>query len=236
MVDPGPIVQLLSYWAPTRWAADRTSLMQIEFSVNQRGEMEHSVAEVVWQTGDPDEALAVVPSNASRQVVQAMRRLLQPWPRGRYTKAYNRTGGVLNYLTPPWGMEQDELWAEKVAQWRATSFPDDDARVQAMRDLEREWNHQPHPFFAGLTPAQVMVGGGEQERALAREFLDLLTAEFDGKGHESEGQALIQSLTLLRAWQFRRLDDGRRPVDVIRAERSDLLARRARILAERGRD
>ena len=42
MVDSGPVVQLLSYWAPTRWAADRTSQMQIEFSVNQRGTMEHA--------------------------------------------------------------------------------------------------------------------------------------------------------------------------------------------------
>jgi hypothetical protein len=105
-----------------------------------------------------------------------------------------------------------------------------------MRDLEQAWNHRPHPFFAGLTPAQVMIGGGEQERALAQDFLDLLTAQFDGKGHESEGQALVQSLMLLRAWQFHPLPDGGRPIDVILAERSDLLARRARILGERGRE
>jgi hypothetical protein len=210
--------------------------MQIEFSVNQRGTMECSISEMAWRTGNPDEALSVLPPSASRKVYQTMRRLLQPWQPGRYTEAYTRTGGVLNYLTPPWGTEQDELWAEMVTGWKATSFASSDARVRAMRDLEQEWNHRPHPFFAGLTPAQVMIGGGEQERELARDFLDFLTAEFDGKGHESEGQALVQSLTLLRAWQFRPLADGQRPIDIILAERSDLLARRVRILDQRSRE
>lgn len=109
MVDSSPIVQLLSYWAPTSWAADRTSLMQIEFSVNQRGDSEESIAEMAWRTGNPGEALSVLPSAASGRVYQKMRRMLQPWRRGRYTEAYNRTGGVLNYLTPPWNTQQDEV-------------------------------------------------------------------------------------------------------------------------------
>jgi hypothetical protein len=236
MVDSVLRLEVFSYWSPTRLAVQRANEMQIEFSLNQLGAMEYSVAEVAWRTGDLGEALSVVPQGMSPGSLRTMRHLLQPWPRGRYSEAYNRTGGVLNYLTPPWNTQQDEVWAEMVAQWKATSFPDDEARVQAMRDLEQAWNHRPHPFFAGLTPAQVMVGGGELERALARDFLDRLTAKFDGKGHESEGHALVQSLILLRAWQFRPQPDGRRPIDVILAERSELLARRAHILGERGQD
>ena len=234
MVASGLWLDVFSYWSPTRSSAERADLMRLEFSVNQRGKIEYSVAEVAWRTRDLDEALSVLPSMMPKETLQKMRRLLRPWQQGRYTEAYKRSGGILNYLTPPWGTEQDEMWAEIVAAWKVTSFVDDRARQSAMRDLEQEWNHRPHPFFAGLTPAQVLIGGGEQERVLARDFLNHLTAQFDGKGFESEGLALVQSLTLLRAWQFQPLADGQRPVDVILAERSDLLARRAQILNQRG--
>jgi hypothetical protein len=95
------------------------------------------------------------------------------------------------------------------------------------------WNTMPHPFFAGLTPAQVMVGGGSQEAELADEFLTKLARMYDGRSFESEGQALIKTLMLLRGWQSQPRRDGRMVLDIIVGERNELLARRARILDER---
>jgi hypothetical protein len=59
------------------------------------------------------------------------------------------------------------------------------------------------------------------ERTLAKQ-------EFVG-----EGDALIKTLMLLRGWQVEPQHNGQTPMQIILAERSDLLARRARALAER---
>jgi hypothetical protein len=135
-------------------------------------------------------------------------------------------------FTPPWGEEQDEVWAEMVAKWKAQTFPNSQARQEALRALEQQWNTTPHPFFAGLTPAQVMVGGGPQEAELADEFLRRLTRMYDGRPFASEGEALIKTLTLLRGWQCQPRKDGQTVPDIIVAERNKLLARRARTLNE----
>lgn len=107
-----------------------------------------------------------------------------------------------------------------------------DARQEALQALEQQWNTTPHPFFAGLIPAQVMVGGGFQEGELAQEFLQQLKRMFDGRPFESEGEALVKTLTLLRGWQCQPRKDGRTPLEIIIAERNELLARRARALEE----
>jgi len=201
--------------------------MRLEFSVNQRSDrMPESIAEVCCSTGSLDRALSVVPSIVPPRFMAAIRRLLRPWPDGRYAEAYGRSGGILNLLTPPWGEEQDEAWKAMLAE-RITED------VEALRALGQRWNTTPHPFFAGLTPAQVMVGGGNLERDLAEEFLAQLMDRFDGHPFESEGEALIQTLAFLRGWQRQPRLGGRTPFDIIVAERDDLLARRARALSAR---
>ena len=117
-----------------------------------------------------------------------------------------------------------------LAGWRAETFPDENARQEALRSLEQRWNHTPHLFFAGLTPAQVMTGGGHEEAELAREFLKRLMQIFDGHPFESEGQALVETLMLLRGWACQPLEDGRPPLYIIVTERDELLARRERAL------
>jgi hypothetical protein len=117
-----------------------------------------------------------------------------------------------------------------VAGWEAQTFGSAGDRQDALRALEQRWNTTPHPFFAGLTPAQVMVGGGRQENKLGREFLEQLTQTFDGQPFESEGQSLTQTLILLRGWECQPGDDGQRPRDIIVAERNKLLALRDRTL------
>jgi hypothetical protein len=232
MVDRSPTLRQTAYWVPTKVSGERSFSMLVEFSLHQRPEgTRHSIAEVAWSTGSIDEALSIVPSFIPEKTRREMRRLLQPWPGGRYTAAYQRSGGILNLFTPPWDERQDEVWAEMLAGWEAETFADDDARQEALRALEQRWNTTPHPFFAGLTPAQVMVGGGPRENELAREFLERLTDMFDGRPFESEGEALIKTLMLLRGWGCQPEENGQTPRDVIVAERDELLARRARTLS-----
>ncbi|MBC8447570.1 MAG: hypothetical protein H8D78_07455 [Chloroflexi bacterium] len=234
MVDDRPVLELKTLWFPTQAAGERSFLMNLEFSLNHRGpEDQPSLAEVACSSGSVDQALALLPPIVPRQTRRIMRRLLRPWPQGRYSEAYDRSGGILNLFTPPWGQAQDEVWAGMVAEWQAQSFPDGQAGQAALRALEQRGNTTPHPFFAGLTPAQVMVGGGPREADLSAEFLDRLAQTFERRPFPSEGQALIKTVLLLRGWQCQPQRDGRTIVQIIIAERDELLARRARALAQR---
>lgn len=230
MVDNAPQVIIKNFWVPTEAAGERVFWMSLEYSLNKPSKEGQSLAKVVWSTGDMEEAFLALPPIVPAKIRRDAQRLLQPWPNGRYTDAYRWSGGILNVFTPPWGEEQDKVWAQMASEWEDTSFAAEDAKQEALRELEQRWNHTPHPFFAGLTPAQVMVGGGPQEADLADEFLYHLTQMYDRRPFESEGEALIQTLTLLRGWECQSRDDGRTPLDIIIAERNDLLAQRERVL------
>jgi hypothetical protein len=119
-----------------------------------------------------------------------------------------------------------------VAGWEATRYPDEQTRQEALNALEQQWNASPHPFFAGLTPAQVMVGGGAREQALATEFLERIAEMLDGHPFRSEGEALTHVVLMLRAWECAPRRRGMTPRKIIVAERDKLLARRARVLEE----
>jgi hypothetical protein len=231
MVEDQPVVEFQQLWFPTRASGERSFLMNLEFGLNQipKGD-ELSVAEVAWSTGDVEEALLSLPTIVPEETRGRMKRLLQPWPEGRYTEAYNRSGGILNLFTPSWGEAQDEVWAGKVTDWEARSFPDDQTRQELLSALEQQWNTSPHPFFAGLTPAQVMVGGGVREQALAMEFLERIAEMLDGRPFQSEGEALTNVVLLLRGWECEPRRRGLTPRKIIVAERDKLLARRARVL------
>ncbi len=212
--------------------------MLVEFSLNGYPEAgKPSFAEIAWSSGDVERALSLLPAYVPDKTRREAQRLLQPWPEGRYTEAHHRSGGILNLFTPPWGEQEDEVWAEMLAEWKATTFANDDDRQEALQVLEQQWNMTSHPFFAGLTPAQVMVGGGPQEAELAEEFLGQLTRMCDGRPFESEGEALIKTLMLLRGWQCQPRRNDQTPLDIVVAERNELLARRARALnCEKGRN
>jgi hypothetical protein len=66
---------------------------------------------------------------------------------------------------------------------------------------------------------------------LADEFLQQLTHMYDGRPFESEGEALIKTMTLLRSWQSQPREAGGTVLSIIVAERNELLARRARVLS-----
>jgi hypothetical protein len=219
---------------PTRAAAERSALMDLEFAVNQSGKQgEPGMAEIVWTTGDIKQALVDLPSIVPARIRREFQRLLQPWPSGRYVEAYRRSGGILNLFTPAWGEPQDEVWSTILAEWQAAAFTDERARRAALIDLEQQWNTTPHPFFAGLTPAQVMIGGGPLEAKLADEFLTQLERTLAKQNSVGEGAALIKTLVLLRGWQVESPRGGQTPWQIIVAERDDLLLRRNRALATR---
>jgi hypothetical protein len=208
-------------------------VMNLEFNLNQiPKDSRLSMAEMALATGDVEAVLLEVPDAVPPEIKRRLREMLQPWPEGRYTTAYSRSGGILNVFTPAWGEDQDEVWAGMVAGWEATSYPDEETRREALRELGEEWNRTPHPFFAGLTPEQVMVGGGPREEALSREFLDHLSEQFDTLIFESEGVALNRTVVMLRGWQCEQVARRRSIRDVIVAERDELLARRARVMEE----
>jgi hypothetical protein len=233
VVEDGVKVELRSHWIPTRASSEQMLIMELEFSLNHvPKDALLSMAEMVLATGDVEAALSSVPPVVPPEIRSRMSALLQPWPEGRYTEAYKRSGGILNLFTPAWGEAQDEVWAGMVAGWQAATYPGEEARQAALRELEQRWNRTPHPFFAGLTPEQVMVGGGPQEKALAREFLEHLSELFDGQGFESEGKALIKTVLLLRGWQCEPHGRGGSRRKVIVAERDELLTRRARLMED----
>lgn len=219
---------------PTRAAAERSALMDLEFAVNQSGNSgEPSLAEIVWATGDIKRALAELPSIVPPRTRREFQRLLQPWPIGRYVAAYHRSGGILNLFTPAWSEKHDEVWARLLAEWKATTFADERARQASLLELEQRWNTTPHPFFAGLTPAQVMIGGGPLEAKLADDFLTHLERTFAKQSFVGEGDGLIKALMLLRGWQVEPQRGGQTPWQIIVTERNDLLARRERALSVR---
>jgi hypothetical protein len=234
MVNDQPMLQLRTRWFPTRASGERLMLMEFEFAVNARGSKgEPSIAEIAWATGNIKQALADLPPIVPTRVRREFERLLQPWRQGRYTEAYHRTGGILNLFTPPWGEQQDEVWNKMQTEWRARTFPDDETRRTAQAELEQQWNNSPHPFFAGLTPAQVLIGGGAQEAKLADEFLAQIEKTFGKREFAGEGDMLIKTLMLLRGWQVEPQRNGQTPMQIILAERNELLNRRARVLSER---
>jgi hypothetical protein len=79
----------------------------------------------------------------------------------------------------------------------------------------------------------VMVGGGPQEARVAEELLSLAERRLGKREYQGDGEALIKTLMLLRGWQAQPQRDGRTPMQIILAERNELLARRKRALVAR---
>lgn len=212
---------------PTRAAAERSVQMEWEFALHQPGDQNApSLAESVWRTGDIKSALAQLPPVVPARIRHEFERLLQPWPVGRYVDVYRRSGGILNLFTPVWTEPQDEIWSHFMSEWKAATFPDERTRRAALLELEQRWNTTPQPFFAGLTPAQVMLGGGPREARLAEEFLTQNDRTLAKQSFIGEGDAVIKTLMLLRGWQVEPQRAGQTPWQIIVAERNELLARR----------
>jgi|BarGraNGADG00212_2_1021979.scaffolds.fasta_scaffold30900_2 hypothetical protein len=234
MVKDQNRLEVRTQWFPTQQSGERSLTLQLESVLNQPGAQdESSMAETAWSTGDIQQALADLLPVGPARVRRELQRLLQPWPQRRYAAAYGRSGGILNLFTPPWDEKQDEVWHRLRTAWKARNFADEKSRRAALAEVEQQWNETAHPFFAGLTPAHVMVGGGPQEAKLANEFLSLAERRLGKGDYQGDGEALIKTLMLLRGWQVQPQRDGRTPMQIILAERNELLARRKRALVAR---
>ena len=129
MVNDQPVLQLRTRWFPTRASGERSMLMELEFATNARGDKgKPSMAAIAWSSGDILHALADLPPIVPPPVRREFKRLLRPWPPGRYVEAYRRSGGILNLFTPPWDERSDEVWNKMKAEWQAKTFTDDNAR------------------------------------------------------------------------------------------------------------
>jgi hypothetical protein len=103
MVDSFPRLELTKHWFPTRVSGERSFTMFVEFSLNGYPEPGGPSFVEIAQTAGVSQALSALPSFLPSRAKREARRLLQPWSDGRYTDVYQRTGGILNLFTPPWG-------------------------------------------------------------------------------------------------------------------------------------
>jgi len=92
MVDSGPRLEVTTHWFPTKASGERLFAMQLEYSLNGHPEPGHPSFVEMALTSGVAKALDALPSILPKKAVREARRLLQPWPDGRYTDAYQRTG------------------------------------------------------------------------------------------------------------------------------------------------
>jgi len=122
----------------------------------------------------------------------------------RYVEAYEKSGGLLNFLLPDPREEDDEVWRNLYERYVAEeSFSSEEEKQRRLEEVSVLWNYTPNPLFSMLTPAQVWAGPGPIEGELLTQFLEALNDKF-GRPQvpfRSEGDAIIQSILFLRAWQ-----------------------------------
>ena len=144
------------------------------------------------------------------RAMQAQTLLPLPDPSRPLTEALERSGGLLNiFLAPPTREDLERLGPS--------------AR-------ETSWNTAPCVLLSGLTPAEVVVGGGPKEMELIHEAMTGLAESLSQHGDSwpSRGEACMAFLLQLRQWQVVPQAElgARTPMAVIFEERSALVAQR----------
>lgn len=141
---------------------------------------------------------------------------------GDEDEIYGPRGGVLCILLPTTSTDQD-------LAYQAMDAEEDDG--PSLMDFV----HQPNELFSGLTPAQVWVGAGKHEMALADAFLPQLWARMKDKKFATPGQANTEWLSQLRLWSYNPAPGYRgRVIDIIVQERNENLARRRPLIEALG--
>ena len=219
----------MTFWFPTADSVARGQALAMETNLHRRPRAgAPSLAERVWSSGDMSSALSALPEDTSADVRSATLALLAPWPPGRYTQALKRSGGILNLFRPLWRGQREPVWERMRRLW----YGADDARGgQPPLALQRAWNHTPLPALGGLTPAQAMVGVGPAETEVTWAFMEELERRYGEGGFAEEEGALRVSVELLGDWMADLEADGRPLREMVVAERSALLARRAELVS-----
>jgi hypothetical protein len=138
---------------------------------------------------------------------------------GSLEEIYGPRGGVLCILLPTTSMELDH----------------GHKGMTSGETKQDEFVNHPNELFSGLNPAQVWVGAGKNEMALADAYLPKLWEKMSDKTFESPGSANTEWLGQLRLWSYNPADGfAGRVVDIIQKERNDNLAKRRAIYAALG--
>ncbi len=177
---------------------------------------------------------AVDPSQAD--LVAARERELRATPRPDQHQAatYGRSGGLLNLFTDRPTEEDDDDWRRIEARSRGEVDDEDEVgSAEAQRRAAKDWNQLPSVLFAGLTPLQVLAGGGPREALLQRYLANFLEETVDPKAEFPSPAAVTRSsLLLLRRWQVTPIRDlgDRSPQELILEERTEILERKLAFL------
>ncbi len=154
----------------------------------------------------------------------------------RMLDSFHRSGGILNLFLDRPTEGDDPFWPKLLQRVPSPDdLPERVERTRAWRSLCREWNSSASVVFSGLSPAQVVAGGGPREAALLDGLAQHLEAVFQQHdSHQSAGELAFSAAMALRQWQLmpQVALEGSRPDQVIRQERDQILAAKLDWLAK----
>ncbi|MBH24505.1 MAG: hypothetical protein CMH57_08645 [Myxococcales bacterium] len=213
---------------PTQVAVARYLQMKVESILNTpyqvTGEMS-PVAHCLQESGDAEETaeLLNLPEDQHEIAIDLLEDALEG---GDLEEVYGLRGGALNILMPMAHEEQDRvLYAIE-------------EELEGAPELSA-FLHAPNELFSALTPAEVWVGTGKIEMALADLFLRQSWLELKEKSFPAPGAANTEWLSRLRLWSYNpaQVQNYRgRVVDLIKQERRENLASRVEWSEARGID
>ncbi len=213
-----------SFVLPTSIAVHRYRQMRVESIVNTPYKVtdEKSPAEYCLSSDrDPERTVGLL-NLPEEQAEIALDLLSDLVTGGSPDEVYGPRGGVLCILMPTTSPAIDLIWQSM------------EAGVEGAPSVQAFVN-QPNELFAGLSPAQVWVGAGKHEMALAEAWLPSQWKRIAAKEFPSPGAANTEWLSQLRLWSYNPAQGySGRVVDIIHQERNENLARRRALCAELG--
>ena len=209
---------------PTSIAVHRYQQMKVESIINTSYQVTEDMTPVehclkVSRDAEETAALLNLPEEQAEIALDLLEDLMAG---GDLDEVYGPRGGVLCILLPTTSQEVDHILLGVQAGVEGSPSP-------------LAFVNQPNELFSGLTPAQVWVGAGKHEMALADNYLPQLWGKMSDKEFSSPGAANTEWLGQLRLWSYNpaRGYQGR-VVDIVRQERNENLAKRRALYAELG--
>ncbi len=202
---------------PTSISVHRFTQMKVEAILNteyqvtgEKTPLEHCLDE----SKDPEATIALLGLEGEEAEI-AQDILECAMEGGEVDEIYGPRGGVLCILLPTTGPDQDTVFQTLEAEGGEEGAD------------EHGFVHQPNELFSGLSPAQVWVGAGKHEMALAEQFLPELWGRMKDKEFKTPGHANTEWLSALRLWSYNPAQGYRgRVIDIVHQERNENLAKR----------
>ncbi len=129
----------------------------------------------------------------------------------KYTRVYDRTGGVLNLFNTNIKKNQDKVLKKLFKDY-------------SKKEVIRKWIDISNELWNGLTPGMVWAGGGKIEAKLLNDFLEYLSNKLEGQGFVSEEEAVDSARAVLDDWQHspNSICEQMTPFDAIVEERTSI--------------